>query len=287
MPAPNDLTDLDPSRRMDMLLCELAGEFSVDGSASNANAGEYAPGTATLSCGPYPIATLTAPAPTTLEPQLKWVRNYADLRFDRIAEINLQIDDMLSFFGAISQLDASARRRSMEVMMVTLRLAYMLVMRIKSLTWAPRPIDMSTRVQPMIQTPDHSSFPGGQATEAFALATVLTRMRDPSRSAIAGLAAQDQVFQLAHRIAVNRTIAGVHFPLDNSAGARLGCAIGEAIWALLARTNVSFQVKTPLPGGDFILSEVELDEFANRPQVAGRRFACAEYAAKLSSEWGH
>ena len=35
-------------------------------------------------------------------------------------------------------------------------------------------------------------------------------------------------FRLAHRVAVNRVIAGVHFPVDCGAGALLGTLIGYA-----------------------------------------------------------
>ncbi len=46
-----------------------------------------------------------------------------------------------------------------------------------------------------------------------------------------------QVFRLAHRIAVNRTVAGLHFPVDSAAGAALGCAIGSALIALAQGTD--------------------------------------------------
>ena len=92
----------------------------------------------------------------------------------------------------------------------------------------------------MIQTPDHSSFPSGHAMEAFAVATVLHAL-DPAQrwtkggevdpGAAAGAAARTMPFRIAHRIATNRTVAGVHFPVDSLAGAYLGCFIGEALMA--------------------------------------------------------
>ena len=90
---------------------------------------------------------------------------------------------------------------------------------------AARPVDLAAQVQPMIQTPDHSSFPSGHAAEAFAIATVLHHLA-AGRRPDQGAAAEALPFKLAHRIATNRTVAGVHFPVDSLAGALLGCRIG-------------------------------------------------------------
>ena len=80
----------------------------------------------------------------------------------------------------------------------------------------------------MIQTPDHSSFPSGHATEAFAIATVLNSL-DTGGTAQKGVSDLAIPFKLAHRIAANRVVAGVHYPCDSDAGAMMGCAIGSAI----------------------------------------------------------
>ena len=47
-----------------------------------------------------------------------------------------------------------------------------------------------------------------------------------------GVAGSAQVYRLAHRIASNRTVAGVHFPVDSGAGALMGCLLGEYIYGL-------------------------------------------------------
>lgn len=293
IPAPGDLTDLDPSRRIDMLISEIGAHFSISGVASKMDDGDpdgFQPGRATLRLGGKKICTLRAPTQAQQAGQLVWLRNYADLRLDRMAEITIQISDLLSFFGALAQLDAAKRRRSLELMIAVQRVAYLLTMRIKSLTWMPRPVDFSVRVQPIIQTPDHSTFPSGHATEAFALATVLTRMTAPHMDVASAVAANHMHFRLAHRIAANRTVAGVHFPADSAAGAQLGCAIGEAIWAVLRNKTVSLRTRfvpdDDAMKADFLLSAFQPGSALSADFGAVRGPVATEYAARIESEWG-
>lgn len=176
----------------------------------------------------------TKPGLDFLKKQVIWLRNYADLRVDRQAEINIQLGDLLSFFGLAGRLDASQRKYTLELLTVVQGLTYEIEMQVKHFVWTPRPIDFSPRVMPIIQTPDHSSFPSGHATEAFAIATVLFLIMSENSNAdpVKGLTEWAVPFRIAHRIAVNRTVAGVHFPVDSAAGAILGIAIGRAVHAL-------------------------------------------------------
>ena len=177
------------------------------------------------------IAALEPPSTGTLARQLAFLRGYADLRADRLAEILEQQGDIISFFGGAALLNAGHRRRSLELLETAQSLVIAVCAEIKHLCWSPRPVDFDPRVYPVIQTPDHSTYPSGHATEAFALATVLHRLMTGEGPA-AGASEGAACFRIAHRIAVNRTIAGVHFPVDSAAGAMLGCALGEALHAL-------------------------------------------------------
>ena len=95
----------------------------------------------------------------------------------------------------------------------------------------------SPEIQPIIQTPGHGALPSGHATEAYALATVLTHLYGQAEGdAYLNLAweeadAPSQRFKLAARIAINRTVAGVHFPIDSAAGCVLGVTLGEYLVA--------------------------------------------------------
>ncbi len=206
------------------------------------------------------ICELSGPTLETCRKQLMLVRNYTDLRIDRNAEILVQIDDILSFFGAVARLNTRDREATLELLAAVQSVAVLLTQQIKHFCWVPRPIELAPQVQPVIQTPDHSSFPSGHATEAFAVATVLTRLMRGEDASIA-IKGWRMPFRLAHRIAVNRTVAGVHYPVDSAGGAILGCLIGEAIVAaggpsgdakcpVSIRTG-SFDAADFAPEGDF------------------------------------
>jgi hypothetical protein len=80
----------------------------------------------------------------------------------------------------------------------------------------------------MIDTPGHGTLPSGHATEAFAIAATLDHLV-PVEARATDL--QGQLMAMAARIAVNRTVAGVHFPIDSFAGAILGFAVADVIAA--------------------------------------------------------
>jgi len=228
-PEPRDLDTLgylDSGRRMEVLYGAIAPYFVVGGSS----------GASVLKVDGKTVHDLKTPDKTDLAHQLKIVRNYGDLRLDRIPEISLQTGDLLSFFGAAVKLDADRRKRSLELLGIAQSIAVSVEMQTKHNCWLPRPVDYAHEIQPIIQTPIHSAFPSGHATEAYTLATVLARLVD-EKSAKEAIENDHIFFRVARRIAINRTVAGVHFPVDSAAGATLGIAIGEAIWALVCGTS--------------------------------------------------
>lgn len=194
------------------------------------------------------LLSIQTPVPGVFTAQLKWLRAYADLRTDRIDEINLQMNDLLSFFGGVGMLNSSRRKHTLELLRAVLGQVVRTGYLVKHYCRAPRPIDLSYEVCPIIQTPDHSTFPSGHATEAFAVATVMyilmSRKSDPSlvpsdfclhdqgQSPVSNFPGIPMPFRIAYRIAVNRTIAGVHFPIDSMAGAVLGFTLANALHAV-------------------------------------------------------
>lgn len=225
----DDLSYLSGGRRMTILMGELCARFSVT---------QKAPGVSRIALDNVPFCEITRPSIAELKSQLTWVRNYSDLRVDRISEIAVQTVDVMSFYGSLAHLNASRRKKTLELLEIVQGLAITIEMQVKHQCWSPRPIDFASEVQPIIQTPDHSTFPSGHATEAYALATVLHHLQNPDATATEGIRSKDMCYRIAHRIAVNRTIAGVHFPVDSAAGAILGIMLGEVVIAMATDGNL-------------------------------------------------
>ncbi|MEM9012880.1 MAG: phosphatase PAP2 family protein [Pseudomonadota bacterium] len=199
------------------------------------------------------LIKITPPDRCTFVEQLMLVRDYADLRRDRIDEIVDQRYDILSFFGLNGLLHPDRSKWTLTLLLGVQGAVAQLGMPLKHLAYCPRPIDYSRRVMPIIETPTHSTFPSGHACEAFAVAMVLrclmhrcgvftnsdgspkeapSLQQEDLRTVLANFASIHE-FRIAHRIAENRVVAGVHFPVDNVVGAIIGIMVGACfVWAM-------------------------------------------------------
>jgi membrane-associated phospholipid phosphatase len=179
-----------------------------------------------------PAVARIAP-PDDFRPQLPHLRAYADLRSDRMAEIDGQITDLIPYFAQIGQLLVPGRKWSLLFMMAAQDLVATLCMNLKHRINAPRPTDYAPQVLPVIRTPSHSTLPSGHATESFALATILEGLMQGAPQPVTQMRPGDVMaslpLRLAARIAENRVVAGVHFPVDSAAGAAMGIAAAEAV----------------------------------------------------------
>lgn len=98
-------------------------------------------------------------------------------------------------------------------------------MRLKLGFDVPRPVQLSPQIQPVLPTPGHASWPSGHATESYLMAALLNHLlpSDGLRDV--------QLKRLAARVAVNRTVAGLHYPVDSAAGRLLGTSLAEFVRA--------------------------------------------------------
>jgi hypothetical protein len=181
-----------------------------------------------------PLAQLIAPDPEDFVAQTRVVHDYADLRPDRMGEISDQVGDIMGYFIRLLPFDMARMPRNADMLGLVRNCALHAAQQCKHLLSCRRPDAFSAQIQPMIQTPGHSALPSGHATEAFAIAETLRRLV-PNEYRAEGL--DTQMMQMAARIAVNRTVAGVHFPADSFAGAMLGFAVADVIARRAGRTE--------------------------------------------------
>ncbi|MEO1308366.1 MAG: phosphatase PAP2 family protein [Pseudomonadota bacterium] len=182
-----------------------------------------------------PLASLTAPTPPDFAHQAEVVYNYADLRPDRIAEIADQLGGLLPYFASVCGFEPGRMPLTLKLLTLAQDCAVFVAQQCKHRLACRRPDALSPLIQPMISTPGHGSLPSGHATEAFAMAETLRRLIPDALKTKAkddGTRETDtQLMHVAARIAVNRTVAGVHFPADSFAGALLGLTVADAIAA--------------------------------------------------------
>ena len=155
--------------------------------------------------------------------QIDAVLRAAVEREDRMPEILTQADNFDIFFDAITGIDREAAPHLSELMEVILEVATLVVMGLKHEVAEWRPNQRSRQVVSVIPTPGHGSLPSGHATIAKLNADLLSALlysgqADPRR---------DQLEALARRIAYNRVVAGVHFPMDSLAGHCLGECLAQ------------------------------------------------------------
>ena len=99
-----------------------------------------------------------------------------------------------------------------------------IVMRVKTRYDRVRAHKLDPTLTTVIDVPTHPAYPSGHATQAYAVAFLLTILAPEHRT---------QFESDALRVAVNREIAGVHYPSDSAAG------------RLLARQIIDLMLQNP------------------------------------------
>jgi len=193
------------------------------------------------------IAHVDRPHSATFAAQIPLVLSWAELRSERATEIMAQIDPQYAFWSSIVYLHPDRTKRTFELLNIVLQFCVYVEMRLKQALACWRPVEYSALVQPIITTPGHGSFPSGHATQAYAVAHVLKALLglEPNYKGVV-----EQLDRQAARIATNRVIAGVHFPVDNMAGRMLGTALGEYIVGRCSGQGA-------FPGRTFVASAID------------------------------
>jgi len=173
------------------------------------------------------IAEIERPQESTFAAQIPMVLSWAELRNERATEILAQIDPQYAFWSSIVYLHPDRTRRTFELINMVLQFCVYVEMRFKHALGCWRPVEYNAQVQPMLTTPGHGSFPSGHATQVFAVAHVLKSLLKLKSTKATHAKIIEQLDRQAARVATNRVVAGVHFPVDSMAGRMLGVALGE------------------------------------------------------------
>jgi PAP2 superfamily len=183
---------------------------------------------------PAPAASMVATQIFTL-PSLKgynWsnqidkVMRAAVEREERLPEILSQASDFNAYFDAVVGVSRPHTPHLSELLEVAWEVSSHVVLALKNAAAVWRPYQLSSAIHPVIATPGHGSLPSGHATVAALTACVYAMLLPrPSKERLR------QLDRLARRIAFNRVVAGVHFPIDSQVGYALGAQIALAMGA--------------------------------------------------------
>lgn len=149
-------------------------------------------------------------------------------REERMPEILSQMQDFRAFFDAITGLDRERAPYLYELIDTAWQWAEPYVMAVKNRVNEDRPFQRDALVGTVIPTPPHGSLPSGHATMATLTSELLIRVVYQSGTSLR----IEQCDRLARRIAFNRVVAGVHFPMDSAVGYDLGRQLAAYLDAL-------------------------------------------------------
>jgi hypothetical protein len=127
-------------------------------------------------------------------------------------EIRYQADDILSYFMKLASCSPDVRPETQFLLVLSLRIGAIVTRHYKRKFMRARPTQVMPWVDTVIPTPRHPAYPSGHAMQAYLMAKVVKTV-SPTFEKMAD--------RLADRIAMNRVLAGVHFPADGDASKTL------------------------------------------------------------------
>ena len=179
---------------------------------------------------PVPGTTLTQ---ALLQNQVLGVLDASIERADRAREIIDQASGQgaLSYWTGMLRIDPSKERNTFLLMLVARRIGEYIAMGLKDIYKMRRPAQVYPLIMPLFDGPDTPSFPSSHALQAHLITGVLKLALTPAVAPVfpppnplplppvAPVVNTAQALDvLAHRVARNREIAGVHYGMDSLAG---------------------------------------------------------------------
>lgn len=174
----------------------------------------------------WPIFKLVRPPRKCFEDQVDSVYQHIDLRPERLNEITSQIGIPMQFWASILDLNPVDHHYTLELLTVALAGLSHVNQYAKHTLACQRPVAYSPSIQPIINPRRFAAFPSGHAAEAFLIARLLQAIagqpKKRRKRAEDAYSLETHLQRLAARIADNRVVAGVHFPIDSTAGRMVG-----------------------------------------------------------------
>ena len=167
---------------------------------------------------PDPVAVNRLDANTLADQAVRVVNASLD-RADRALEICDQATapGALNYWTGLIRINPSQEPNAWLLMLVARKIGEYVAMGLKNYYRMRRPSQVYPYILPIIDPPDTPSFPSSHSLQAHLISNVLIAALTPpggggpSQTAIA-------LDHLAHRVARNREVAGVHYPMDSACG---------------------------------------------------------------------
>jgi hypothetical protein len=169
-----------------------------------------------------------------LEDEVLGVLNASIDRADRALEILSQANGIgaINYWTGMLRIDRSKHKNTFLLILVALKIGEFVAMRLKNIYRMRRPAQVYPLIMPLIDGPDTPSFPSSHSLQAHLITGVLKLALNypaspplpapgpllPGPPTAPVTTTSDALDVLAFRVARNREIAGVHYPMDSQAG---------------------------------------------------------------------
>jgi acid phosphatase (class A) len=169
-----------------------------------------------------------------LDHEIEEMLELAPEREERFMEIIDQddADGAANYWLGMLQISPARNPATYLMMRVGRRIGEHVVMCLKGYFRAARPSQLCPAILPMIDPPATPSFPAGHAVQAYLMSYLLAYSLPniPQHTTPKKLdAAEGSLFDLGYRVSQNRVVAGLHFPIDITAGRAVGIACFDAL----------------------------------------------------------
>ena len=137
----------------------------------------------------------------------------SDEREKRHAEIVDQhgADGCIKYWLRMLEITPATAPATYQLIRIARRLGEHVVMCLKEHYHEARPSQVCPAIMPLIEVPAHPSFPAGHALQSHLISKCLEAAKRARNQS-------EMLFLLSRRVAQNRVVAGLHYPLDNVAG---------------------------------------------------------------------